>query len=75
MYLYLNDETTLRKEGAGTDPYAVFGRLRDRGEIGADFAANMALWRSAYPTVELPSEGDAPIPARTPAKGKGPKGR
>jgi len=45
IFLYLNDEETLRKEGAGSDPYAVFARLVARGEIGADFAANLASWR------------------------------
>jgi hypothetical protein len=61
------------ERGAGTDPYAVFGRLRDRGEIGADFAANMARWRSACPTVELSPADDAAIPARTPRRRTGVK--
>lgn len=41
IYLHLNDATTLRKEGASSDPYDVFRRLLKRGEIGADFAANL----------------------------------
>jgi toxin YhaV len=45
IFLYLNDEETLRKEGARSDPYAVFARLVARGEIGADFAANLAAWQ------------------------------
>jgi toxin YhaV len=50
IILYLNDETTLRKEGAKTDPYRVFQRLVDRGEIGANFEANLSLWRRAHPS-------------------------
>lgn len=41
IYMYLNDATTLRKEGASSDPYDVFRRLLGRGEIGADFRANL----------------------------------
>ena len=44
IFLYLNDEATLRKEGARTDPYTIFKRLVERGEIGADFAANLAAF-------------------------------
>lgn len=44
IFLYLNDEATLRKEGARTDPYAIFKRLVERGEIGADFQANLAAF-------------------------------
>ncbi len=47
VFLYLNDETTLRKEGARSDPYAVFGCLVERGEIGADFAENYDAWKRA----------------------------
>ncbi|MBI3974238.1 MAG: type II toxin-antitoxin system YhaV family toxin [Chloroflexi bacterium] len=48
IFLYLNDEATLRREGAATDPYEVFGRLVARGEIGTDFRANLAAWRRAH---------------------------
>ncbi|MHB0871558.1 MAG: type II toxin-antitoxin system YhaV family toxin [Chloroflexota bacterium] len=48
IFLYLNDETTLRKEGARSDPYRVFQRMIDRGEIGADFDANLELWRRTH---------------------------
>ncbi len=44
IFLYLNDKATLRKEGARTDPYTIFKRLVERGEIGADFAANLAAF-------------------------------
>ncbi len=50
IVLYLNDETTLRKEGARSDPYRVFQRMIDRGEVGADFEANLRLWRKAQPS-------------------------
>ena len=55
VFLYLNDETTLRKEGSSSDPYAVFSRLVARGEIGADFASNLCAWRTTYPDTELSS--------------------
>jgi toxin YhaV len=54
VYLYLNGETTLRKEGASTDPHTVFSRLVARGDVGADFDANLARWQRAYPGVEPP---------------------
>jgi toxin YhaV len=31
VYAWVNDWDTLRKAGAGTDPYAVFGRMLDSG--------------------------------------------
>ncbi len=52
IFLYLNDETTLRKEGARTDPYRVFQRMIDRGEIGADFEANLELWHRTHPSTQ-----------------------
>jgi toxin YhaV len=36
---WLNDEKTLRKDGASTDPYAVFSGMLARGEIPADWGA------------------------------------
>lgn len=50
IFLYVNDEATLRKAGAGTDPYEVFKRLVARGKIGADFEANLAAWKRVQPT-------------------------
>ena len=47
IFLYINDEATLRKEGAKSDPYAVFERLVERGDIGADFSENYEAWRKA----------------------------
>jgi len=43
IVLYVNDQETLRKSAGRTDPYAVFTRLVERGEIGADFEANLDL--------------------------------
>lgn len=42
IILYLNDDTTLRKQGASSDPYTVFSGLLQQGELGQDFEAN---WR------------------------------
>jgi toxin YhaV len=47
IFLYLNDTSTLRKEGVKTDPYVVFARLVQRGDIGANFAANLETWKRA----------------------------
>jgi toxin YhaV len=37
VYGWLNDEATLRKEGARTDPYAVFARMLDHGKPPNDW--------------------------------------
>ncbi len=47
IFLYLNDETSLRKAEASTDPYEVFRRLLRRGQIGPDFEANYRAWLQA----------------------------
>ncbi|MGH2458775.1 MAG: type II toxin-antitoxin system YhaV family toxin [Chloroflexota bacterium] len=47
IFLYLNDDATLRKEGADTDPYAVFRQMIDRGAVGDDFDANLERWKQA----------------------------
>lgn len=47
VVLYLNDSGTLRKHGAKTDPYEVFGRMLRSGEIGSDFDENIARWEKA----------------------------
>jgi toxin YhaV len=49
IYLYLNDQATLRKEGSRSDPYEVFKGLVARGQIGADFDTNLAAWRRVHP--------------------------
>lgn len=48
IFLYLNDEETLRKEGSGSDPYVVFTRLLGRGEIGRDFEKNYQRWAAEH---------------------------
>jgi hypothetical protein len=53
MPLYLNDADTLRKRGAGSDPYEIFKRMVRRGEVGADFEANWKAWLSANKEVAI----------------------
>lgn len=48
IFLYLNDEATLR--GAARDPYAVFAAKRRRGEIGKDLDADVLAAASARRT-------------------------
>ena len=43
VFLYLNDERTIRKEGDKNDVYEVFRRMVRRGEIGEDFDANLRM--------------------------------
>jgi toxin YhaV len=42
VYAWVNDRDTLRKAGAGTDPYAVFGRMLASGNPPDDWAVLMA---------------------------------
>ncbi len=42
VYAWVNDRDTLRKAGAGTDPYAVFGRMLASGNPPGDWAALLA---------------------------------
>jgi len=37
VYAWLNDDRTLRQEGARTDPYAVFARMLGRGQPPTDW--------------------------------------
>ncbi len=39
---WLNDENTLRKQGASTDPYVVFSGMLSRGYVPADWEALVA---------------------------------
>ena len=39
VYVWLNDEATLRKAGAKTDVYAVFQRMLARGEVPSNIEA------------------------------------
>lgn len=42
IYAWLNDESTLRKAGSSTDPYAVFFRMLERGAPPSDWDALVA---------------------------------
>ena len=42
VYAWVNDRDTLRKAGAGTDPYAVFARMLERGNPPDDWPALLA---------------------------------
>lgn len=42
VYAWVNDRDTLRKAGAGTDPYAVFGRMLASGNPPDDWLALLA---------------------------------
>lgn len=42
VYAWVNDRDTLRKAGAGTDPYAVFGRMLASGNPPDDWPALLA---------------------------------
>jgi toxin YhaV len=47
IFLYLNDNVTLRKDGASIDPYRVFAGLVSRGTIGDDYETNRRVWERA----------------------------
>lgn len=42
VYVWFNDEDTLRKAGAKTDVYAVFRRMLERGQVPTSIAALLA---------------------------------
>ena len=42
VYAWVNDRDTLRKAGAGTDPYAVFTRMLASGNPPDDWPALLA---------------------------------
>jgi toxin YhaV len=52
---WLNDENTLRKEGASTDPYVVFAGMLARGEVPEDWDALVAGAKRM--TAPLPATG------------------
>jgi toxin YhaV len=54
VFLYLNDENTLRKEGSRTDPYNVFKALVQQEKIGEDFATNRLMIRESDPDQNTP---------------------
>jgi toxin YhaV len=49
IFLYLNDSSSLRKDGGRSDPYRLFSGMVSRGEIGADFEENYQRWQKASP--------------------------
>ncbi|HEY8693224.1 MAG TPA: type II toxin-antitoxin system YhaV family toxin [Chloroflexota bacterium] len=59
IFLYLNDESTLRKAGAKTDPYDVFKQMLARGEIGKDYDANVQDWLQQHGAKVLPESHTA----------------
>ena len=58
IFLYLNDASTLRKEGSSTDSYEVFRRLLRQGRIGADFEANYRQWLEVNPDLRQTNTRD-----------------
>jgi len=58
IFLYVNTEGVLRKEGDKNDVYAVFERLVRRGDIGADFEVAYAQLVDLESNPILP-EGDS----------------
>jgi len=69
--LYLNDANTLRKTGAGSDPYEIFKRVVRQGDVGSDFETNWNEWVSA--NRELAKEHGLVVSAEKTAW-SGPKG-
>lgn len=63
IILYLNDQATLRKEGAHSDPYERFKSLVKRGEVGADFGENFTAWQRAQER-ERGTSPPSPAPPR-----------
>ena len=62
IFLYLNDEETLRKAGLTSDPYEVFKKLLRQGKIGDDFEANRRMIDEASSEQNPPSQAlDQPI--------------
>ncbi len=62
VYAWLNDESTLRKRGARTDPYTVFRKMLERGEPPDDWDALIRAsreWTDAE-TESLPANESGP---------------
>ena len=72
VYTWVNDRNTLRKAGAGTDPYAVFARMLAGGNPPDDWPALLAMAQSPeaerrFDTAgseEGSSEPGAPVPGK-----------
>jgi toxin YhaV len=63
IFTYLNDDTSLRKEGAKSDPYEIYKKMVARGEIGQDFDQTYRLWQRVMGTAPVAPEG-APVRPR-----------
>jgi toxin YhaV len=61
VYTWVNDRDTLRKAGAGTDPYAVFARMLANGNPPDDWPALLAGSRDNLPEI-LTRFDDTPEP-------------
>ncbi len=57
LYAWVNDRDTMRKAGAASDPYGVFGKMLARGNPPDDWASLLASARDAP---EALLGGDAP---------------
>ena len=60
VYAWVNDRDTLRKAGAGTDPYAVFGRMLASGNPPDDWPALLAAASEADAQNRFAAAGEAP---------------
>ena len=58
VYAWVNDRDTLRKAGAGTDPYAVFGRMLAGGDPPDDWPAPLAAAADADARQRLDAADD-----------------
>lgn len=70
IFTYMNDEETLRKEGAKSDPYEVYKKLIARRDIGQDFEEVYRTWQHVMGPPSVAPGGDGarhgpPRPART----------
>ncbi len=55
LYLYLNDRTTLRKEGDKRDPYEIFKGFVRQGRVSHDpLDPRIQKWVRAYSPIEQP---------------------
>jgi toxin YhaV len=60
VYAWVNDRDTLRKAGAGTDPYAVFGRMLASGNPPDDWPALLSVAREADAQRRFSAAEDVP---------------
>lgn len=58
VYAWVNDRDTLRKAGAGTDPYAVFARMLGQGNPPDDWPALLAAAQTPEAAQRLGTAAD-----------------